>query len=187
MRISKIIVIAICSLFYWACSSNAETKVGLINQFTGILPKIIQNDEGLLHGISLGMDTVLFKQFIPKCDSMSVLEENKYFFEGALSANKEYSYECEFDSLGLSGITLDVHLKDMNNADSLFTDFSNYFSRRYGTPVYLDDLNIIWLLQSEKRASKIILENEVDYDYGKIKIRFLDKDFDLNSDSLIIL
>jgi hypothetical protein len=188
MRFSQVIVVPVCCLFIAACSSAPEPKKDIVNQFQGLLPKIIQNDEGVFHGISLGMSLDEVKKNIPATDSMSLIEENKYLFEGKLSPNKEYSYECDFDTKGLNGITLDIYLKDEKNADSLFTDFSNYFSKRYGMPTASDGTDT-WISNEGKRPAKIILEKEEDYQYGKLTISFFDKSFDppaTNSDSLAI-
>lgn len=176
MRPYSLIFIICCSLFA-ACSSEPELKKDIVSQFSGSLPLIMQHDEGIFHGISLGMTVDEVKKNVPATDSMSKLEENKYLFEGKLSPNKEYSYECTFDSKGLNDVTLDIYLKDEENADSLFIDFSNYFSKRYGMPV-LEEGITTWVTTEGKRPAKIILEKEEDYQYGKLTITFFDKSFD---------
>lgn len=180
MRLYNFLIFIVCCSLFAACSSEPERKKDIVDQFTGSLPTIMQHDEGLFHGISLGMTLEEVKQNVPPSDSMSKLEENKYLFEGKLSANKEFSYECDFDSKGLNDITLDIYLKDEPNADSLFTDFSNYFSKRYGMPV-LEEGVTTWITNEGKRPAKIILEKEEDYLYGKLTITFFDKNFDLPS------
>ena len=180
MRHYRFLFLFICSALFAACSSEPEPKKDIVNQFSGLLPSIMQHDEGLFHGISLGMTIDEVKQHVPETDSMSKLEENKYLFEGKLSAEKEFSYECDFDTKGLNDITLDIHLKDEENADSLFTDFSNYFSKRYGMPIVEEGITT-WTTNEGKRPAKIILEQEVDYLYGKLTITFFDKNFDLPS------
>lgn len=188
MRISKLILLPVFSIFFAACSSTPEPKKDIVNQFQGLLPKVMQNDEGLFHGINLGMTLEEVKKNVAEGDSMSKIEEKKYLFEGKLAPNKEYSYECDFDAKGLNDITLDIYLKDEKNADSLFLDFSNYFSKRYGTPSNTDGINT-WLCNEGNRPAKIILEKEEDYAYGKLTITFFDKNFDppaSPSDSLIV-
>jgi hypothetical protein len=180
MRTFRFLIFIICCSLFAACSSEPERKKDIVNQFSGALPTLMQHDEGLFHGISLGMTLEEVKQNVPPSDSMSKLEENKYLFEGKLSANKEFSYECDFDSKGLNDITLDIYLKDEPNADSLFIDFSNYFSKRYGMPV-LEEGVTTWITNEGKRPAKIILEKEEDYLYGKLTITFFDKNFDMPS------
>ncbi len=177
MRLYKFLIVVVCCSMLAACSTEPELKKDIVNQFSGSLPKIMQHDEGIFHGISLGMTLDEVKKNIPATDSMSKLEENKYLFEGKLSAAKEYTYECTFDSKGLNDITLDIYLKDEKNADSLYTDFSNYFSKRHGMPV-LEEGVTTWTTSEGKRPAKIILEKEEDYQYGKLKITFFDKSFD---------
>lgn len=188
MRLYRFLVFVFCCSLFAACSSEPGPKKEIVNQFPGMLSSIMQHDEGLFHGISLGMTLEEVKKNVPPSDSMSKLEENKYLFEGKLSANKEFSYECSFDAKGLNDITLDIYLKDEPNADSLYTDFSNYFSKRYGMPVVEEGITT-WTTNEGKRPAKIILEKEEDYQYGKLTITFFDKNFDLPSgdgDSLIL-
>ncbi len=187
MRISKLLVLPVC-IFFAACSSSPEPKKDIVNQFHGLLPKVIQNDEGLFHGINLGMNLDEVKANVAEGDSMSKIDEKKYLFEGKLAPNKEYGYECDFDEKGLNDITLDIYLKDEKNADSLYLDFSNYFSKRYGMPTYQDGVTN-WVSNEGIRPAKIILEKEEDYLYGKLTITFFDKTFDppvSTSDTLIV-
>jgi hypothetical protein len=177
MRQYRLLLFIICCSFIAACSSEPEVKKDIVSQFSGVLPSIMQNDEGLFHGITLGMTLEEVQKHAQPSDSMSKLEENKYLFEGKLSQSKEYAYECDFDSKGLNDITLDIYLKDEQNADSLFTDFSNYFSKRYGMPVLAEGI-ATWTADEGKRPAKIILEKEEEYQYGKLTITFFDKNFD---------
>ncbi len=186
MRHYKLLIATFLIAVLAGCSSAPEPKKEIVNQFTGLLPSIMQNDEGLFHGISLGMTLEDVKKNVLPTDSMSKLEENKYLFEGKLSANKEFSYECDFDTKGLNDITLEIYLKDEKNADSLYIDFSNYFSKKFGMPVVAEGITT-WTVNEGIRPAKIILEKEEDYLYGKLTITFFDKNFDapaVNSDSV---
>jgi hypothetical protein len=186
MRFSRFLIFVFCCTLFAACSSEPEPKKDIVSQFKGVLPAIMQNDEGLFHGMTLGMTLEEVQKYVPASDSMSKLEENIYLFEGKISASKEYAYECDFDAKGLNDITLDIYLKDEQNADSLFTDFSNYFSKRYGMPVVAEGV-ATWTANEGKRPAKIILEKEEEYQYGKLTITFFDKNFDApatESDSL---
>lgn len=191
MRGLRFLFVPVVVSCFIACSSEPEVQKNkeIVSQFSGLLPSIMQHDEGLFHGISLGMSLDEVKKNVLPTDSMSKLEENKYLFEGKLSPNKEFSYECDFDQNGLNDITLDIYLKDQKNADSLFTDFSNYFSKRYGMPTINEAGIPAWISSEGKRPAKIILEKEEDYPYGKLTITFFDKKFDAPApapDSLIV-
>lgn len=177
MRQYNFLILVICSSLIAACSSEPEKKKDIVEQFPGLLASIVQNDEGIFHGISLGMSLDEVKKNVPATDSMSKLEENKYLFEGKLAPSKEYSYECTFDAKGLNDLTLDIYLKDQPDADSLYMDFSNYFSKRYGMPEVEEGITI-WATSEGKRPARIILEKEEDYNYGKLTIIFFDKSFD---------
>ena len=138
---------------------------------------MMQNDAGLFHGISLGMTMDEVKKNVAPGDSMGTEQKDYLEFEGKLAPQKLYDYDCNFDEKGLKDMTLDIHLKDEKNADSLYLDFKNYFSKRYGAPTETDGTTM-WISNEGKRPAKIILEEEEDYLYGKLTITFFDKTFD---------
>jgi hypothetical protein len=189
MRYFKFLIFIFC-LFFAACSNTPEPNKQIVSQFSGLLPQIVQNDEGLFHGISLGMTMDEVKKNVAPGDSMGSTAEQKDYleFEGKLTAQKLYDYDCNFDEKGLKDITLDIHLKDEKNADSLYTDFKNYFSKRYGAPTETDGTTM-WTTTEGKRPAKIILQEDEEFLYGKLTITFFDKNFDppaVNADSVLL-
>jgi hypothetical protein len=182
MRFSQILTYSVCCFFVAACSNPPETNKKIVSQFHGLLPVVMQNDDGLFHGISLGMTMDEVKKNVIPSDSIGAEQKDYLEFEGKLAPNKLYDYDCNFDEKGLKDITLDIHLKDEKNADSLYTDFKNYFSKRYGMPSESDGTTI-WISNEGKRPAKIVLQEEEDYLYGKLTIAFFDKTFDPPSDS----
>lgn len=187
MRQPQLCFLLFICIFFSACSTAPEPNKQIVSQFSGVLPQVMQNDEGLFHGISLGMTTEEVKTHVSPSDSLGTEQKNYLEYEGKISAQKIYDYDCNFDEKGLKDITLDIYLKDEKNADSLYTDFKNYFSKRYGAPGESDG-RTIWITAEGKRPAKIILQEEEDYQYGKLTVSFFDKNFDPevpNADSLI--
>ncbi|HLG03374.1 MAG TPA: hypothetical protein VI731_07240 [Bacteroidia bacterium] len=162
-----------------ACSSDKpEMPDKIISQYTGILPKVMENDSGIYHGILLGMTPEEVKQSVSEKDSLGQEEKNYLQFEGFLAPFKEYSYDCNFDEKGLKDVTIDIFLHDEQTGDSLYEQFMSYFTQRYGPPVETLPL-LIWETSEGKRPAKIILEDETpQYMYGKLTITFVDKSFD---------
>jgi hypothetical protein len=188
MRFSQFLTFSVCCFFLAACSNTPEPNKQIVSQFHGLLPQVMQNDEGLYHGISLGMTVEEVKKNVVPGDSIGAEQKDYLEFEGKLAPNKLYDYDCNFDEKGLKDITLDIHLKDEKNADSLYLDFKNYFSKRYGMPTETDGMTI-WFSNEGKRPAKIILQEEEDYLYGKLTITFFDKNFDppsVNADSVLV-
>jgi hypothetical protein len=184
-RLFILLVISFC----FSCGPENEAKHGLVDEFRGLLPAIIVNDSALFHGIDLGMNPQEIKKNLSPTDSVSMEEADYLFCEGKLGTQKEYTYECSFNEKGLFDLTLDLYLKDEENATVLLTDFRTYFNKKYGPP--LDSLPYyIWEI-SGKHPAILELEEEADYGYGKLRISFYDQAFDdkrwkLNNDSLIL-
>ena len=160
------------------CSSTPEAPVTIVSKFKGVLPAILVNDSGLFHGIMLGMTQAEVKKCASPKDSLSLEDGQTLLFEGKAAPNKEYTYECNFDGKGLHTVTLEIFLKDEQNADSLLADFRNYFSLKYGGPAEADDA-CTWTVDQGKRPAKIQLSADPEYAYGKLTIVFFDKTFDL--------
>ena len=188
MRLSQLLKLSVCCLFFVGCSSTPEPNKLIVSQFQGLVPLVMQNDEGLFHGIQLGMTVAEVKKNVTTGDSLSSEEKNYLLFEGKLAPTTIYDYDCNFDEKGLKDITLDIHLKGEKNADSLYADFKNYFSKRYCAPSESDGTTI-WISTEGKRPAKIVLQEEEDYLYGKLTIAFFDKTYDpqiISNDSLVL-
>jgi hypothetical protein len=151
----------------------------IISQYKGVLPQVMENDSGIFHGILLGMTPEEVKKSVSEKDSLAVELENYLQFEGDLATSKKYVYDCEFDEKGLKDVTIDIFLRDEQNADSLYSQFISYFTKRYGPPT--DTIpTAMWFTTEGKRPAKIILIDETpEYTYGKLTITFVDKSFDM--------
>jgi hypothetical protein len=176
MRLASI---SFCFLLLLAgCSSQPEANKKIIAGFSGTVVKIIDNDEGLLHGIALGMtETEVKKNALPG-DSLSSTSASYLLYEEKLDSLIEYTYECEFDEKGLSALTLMIYRKGETQADALFADLKNYFTKKYGQP---EDAGFgyIWNAPAGKRPARITLKDESEeYLYGVISVSFYDSSFE---------
>lgn len=177
-------------IYLSSCSSEPEPKNDIVSQFNGILPVLMKNDTNLFHGIALGMNKAEVKKLALATDSLG-MEENDYLqFEGRLGPGQEYIYDCLFDDKGLNDMTLDIFLKNEKNAHVLFTDFRNYFTRKYGQPT--DSIMFwSWDVNTGKRPAVIDLIEEEDWGYGKLQISIYDREFEPDTsgfelDSLVL-
>jgi hypothetical protein len=156
------------------CSTTPERQV--VSDFKGVLPRVMDNDEGLLHGIELGMSKEEVSKHVLPGDSLSDSGINLLEFEDQLDSSITYFYECHFDEKGLKSIILMIYLTKENSAAVLFSDFKTYFTKKYGSP---DDIGVgyTWDAPKGKRPAKIQLEEPTGYLYGVLQITFLDRDF----------
>jgi hypothetical protein len=172
------------------CSSEPAPKKEIISQFSGIVPLVMDNDEGIFHGIELGMTVDEVKKKALPGDSLSTSTEKDYlFYEARLDSSTEYTYECSFDAKGLSSVTLMIYQKKESSSAQLFADFKNYFTKKYGTP-YDVGFGFIWEVPAGKRPAKITLREESEeYLYGVVSVEFYDRAFEprpAGKDSLVI-
>ncbi|MGL5890663.1 MAG: hypothetical protein ACRC3B_12295 [Bacteroidia bacterium] len=187
----RLIGYSFLTLFILAgCSSEPSPKKEIVSQFTGIVPRVMDNDEGIFHGIELGMTADEVKKKALPGDSLSAATESNYlFFEAKIDSAAEYTYECSFDAKGLSTLTLMIYQKKETSAAQLFTDFKNYFTKKYGNP-FDAGFGYIWEIPAGKRPAKITLREESDeYLYGVVSVEFYDRSFEprpVSSDSLVI-
>lgn len=164
-------------IYLASCSSDPEPDNSLVGQFKGVLPALVQNDSNLFHGIALGMNKEEVKKFVLKTDSLAVEDQEYLQYEGRLGPGQEYIYDCLFDDKGLRDLTIDIFLKNDKNAHVLFTDFRNYFTKKYGPPT--DSIMFwSWEVKSGSRPAIIDLIEEEDWGYGKLQIAMYDRDFE---------
>lgn len=176
MRLASPFLIII--LLLAACSAEPAADKKIIAGFSGTVVQIIDNDEGLLHGITLGMTEAEVKKKALPGDSLSSTSASYLLYEEKLDSSFEYTYECEFDAKGLSALTLMVYRKGETQADALFADFKNYFTKKYGQP---EDVGFgyIWNAPAGKRPARITLKDESEeYLYGVISVSFYDSAFE---------
>lgn len=163
-------------IYLASCSSEPEPDTSLVGQFKGILPALVQNDSNLFHGIALGMKKEDVKKFALTGDSLGMEEADYLQYEGRLGPDQEYIYDCMFDDKGLTDLTIDIFLKKEKNAHVLFTDFRNYFTKKYGAPT--DSIMVwSWEVKSGTRPAIIDLVEEEDWGYGKLQISMYDRNF----------
>jgi hypothetical protein len=161
-----------------ACSSEPAADKKIIAGFSGTVVQIIDNDQGLLHGITLGMTEAEVKKNALPGDSLSSTSAGYLLYEEKLDSSFEYTYECEFDTKGLSALTLMVYRKGETQADALFADLKNYFTKKYGQP---EDVGFgyVWNAPAGKRPARITLKDESEeYLYGVISVSFYDSSFE---------
>ena len=187
MRLPQIISTSLllcfgAGIYLASCSSEPEPDNSLVGQFKGILPALVQNDSNLFHGIALGMKKEDVKKFALPSDSLGMEEPEYLQFEGRLGPDQEYIYDCLFDDKGLTDLTIDIFLKKEKNAHVLFTDFRNYFTKKYGPPT---DSVVFWSweVKSGARPAIIDLVEEEDWGYGKLQISMYDRNFEPDTSS----
>lgn len=186
MRVFLFLSLSILLLLSGCTSSKPNRE--LVSEFKGVLPWVMDNDEGLLHGIELGMTTDEVRKHALPNDSLSDPSVDFLFFEAHLDSLHSYTYECSFDEKGLNTITLMIYLVNENSAASSFADFKTFFTKKYGTP---NDIGVgyTWEVTTGKRPAKIELIERTDYLYGVLQINFFDRSFEARpqaGDSLVL-
>jgi hypothetical protein len=175
---SIVIGFVLCS-----CGSEPEVNNALLTSHTPLVQKIFYSDDSLFHGISLGMTKDEVKKMLAPGDSILEETTDYLYVEGAFDTSKIYSWDCRFDEKGLSTLTLDIYLKDEENATEWYTDITAYFTDRFG-PATDDGMALTWEIRNGKRPARIELVEEMGYGYGKLNVYYYDLSFIPLEDSL---
>lgn len=178
--LSGIFVVA----FAFGCSEAPEVNNALLVSHTPLIQQIFYSDDSLFHGISLGMTRADVKKMLAPGDSITEEGPDYLFVEGTFEEQKTYSWACEFDSAGLYALSLDVYLKDEENATEWYKDVTAYFTDKYGAGTD-DGLALTWEIKNGKRPARIELIEELGYGYGMLSVYYYDLSFiPLEGDSI---
>ena len=174
----KRVVIGVVSLVVvlTSCSDEPEVNNKLLLTHTPLVQKIFYSDDSLFHGISLGMSKSEVKKMLAPGDSILEEHDDYLYVEGQFDTAKIYSWDCDFDGKGLSALTVDIYLKDEQNATDWLTDITAYFTDRFGPPMD-DGIALTWEVKNTLRPARIELVEEMGYGYGKINVYYYDLSF----------
>ena len=179
-----LLAFSVASLLLTSCS-NEQPEQQQSLPHGPVLNAIVQNTDSIFHGYYLGMNVKEAKARKGNNDSLSMEEPVYLLYEGKITNQKEYTLECQFDEQGLFQMTLDVYLKDENNADSLFNDFTRYFTTKYGKAEFSGDV-FTWEVPG-KRPGRIEMRQEFDYGHGKLAVYIFDANFEGQEPVQVIL
>lgn len=167
-----------------SCSDEPELNNKLLVSHSPLVQKIFYSDDSLFHGISLGMKKDEVKKMLAPGDSIMEEHDDYLYVEGSFDTSKIYSWDCSFDEKGLAALTLDIYLKDEENATEWYTDITSYFTDRFG-PATDDGMALSWEIKNAKRPARIELVEEMGYGYGKLNVYYYDLTFiPMENDSL---
>jgi hypothetical protein len=164
----KIIVIFLLLSGFFACSPSKEPGLKA-EDYGQVLKRIVGNDKGLFRGLNLGISLKQVKDQEAEQkpdDEASDYLSYSFGFADTLQGNIYYNFENGLDEIGV-----DVFRTKKKECDWLFTQFKNYFTKRYGPPRE-DNLLLIWYVKDQgKEGAEISLSDESkDYGYGKLTI-----------------
>jgi hypothetical protein len=158
------------------CSGDPEVNNRILINHSPFVQYIFQNDDSLLHGISLGQSKNEVKKNAVGHDSLSLEESDYVFYEGKLDPTHYYTYECSFDSAGVYSLTLDIYLTSDESGTVLFQDITAYFTEKYG-PATDDGYSLVWEIKNTQRPFRIELKEDIEYPYGKVTMDCYDLSF----------
>jgi len=158
------------------CSHDPEVNNAILVKHSPLVQAIYFSDDSLLHGIALGMKKEDVKKHALPGDSLSQEEVDYLLYEGRFSKDKTYTWDCEFDSAGLSSLTLDIYLKDETAATEWYNDLNAYYTEKYGKGTD-DGMAMTWEIKNVKRPVRLELIEDTEYSYGKLSVYYYDLSF----------
>jgi len=162
--------------FAFGCSDQPEVNNALLVSHTPLVQQIFYSDDSLFHGISLGMTQAEVKKALAPGDSITEESKDYLFAEGNFDEQKTYSWSCDFDSAGLYALSIDIFIKDEDNATEWYKDITAYFTDKYG-PGTDDGVALTWEIKNGKRPARAELVEEMGYGYGKLTVYYYDLSF----------
>ncbi len=125
-------------------ADTAESNVAFIS-YSPKLQRIIKSEEGVIRGIDFG-DAL--EEVITKEDTMPLEDSTNYVsFTVALDDKEDEITDVLYffdKNKRINGFRVDVYLDDKRSVDSLYREFNQYFTHRYGSPVSKEAKNIAW-------------------------------------------
>ncbi|TND10428.1 MAG: hypothetical protein FD123_70 [Bacteroidetes bacterium] len=170
----SVLLSALAAGLLFSCSNEPETD-RVLRSFPSPLPEILKNDSAAFRGIGLGMNVNAVKQ---RCNpkTLTLGEADNLLYEDSLAGKTSFTYEFNFDSLGLKEIQVDIYQRDSADAELMFGRFMDYFSRIYGQPESVQEFRR-WKVPGQMRPTAIILKDEsAEYGYGKLALTVYDTD-----------
>ncbi|MCK6641031.1 MAG: hypothetical protein L6Q81_13190 [Bacteroidia bacterium] len=168
--------IFISAVILTGCSGDPEVNNKILINHSPFVQYIFQNDDSLLHGITLGQHKSEVKKNAVAHDSLSLEESDYVFYEGKFDPTHYYTYECSFDSAGAYSLTLDIYLTSDESGTGVFQDITAYFTEKYG-PATDDGYSLTWEIKNTRRPYRIELREDTEYPYGKVTMDCYDLSF----------
>lgn len=114
-----------------------------LTEYSAKFRQILKNEEGTVRGVQLGdqLDRVIVREdTVPTEDSTSYVSFTEEL------GNEEFTDVLYYfdEDRQIRSITLDTYLLTQSAVDSLETEFSRYFTERYGKPVTREAKTIGW-------------------------------------------
>jgi hypothetical protein len=161
-------LLLIIFLGFLACSSRKEPPAKT-EDFSPVLKRIVRTEKGLFRGLNIGMGIAEVRGMEndqkPDDEAENYLSYS-FAFNDTLQGNIYYNFEDGLDEIGV-----DIFREKKKECDWLFSDFKNYFTKRYGAPKE-ENLLLIWYVKDQgKEGAEITLSDESkDYGYGKLTL-----------------
>lgn len=123
---------------------TTESKMAFTDYSTKF-QKILKSEDGSIRGVHFG-DAL--EEVITKEDTIPLEDSTNYVsFTIALDDKEDEITDVlyYFDkNKKINGIRLDVYLDNKNAVDSLYREFNQYFSTKYGSPIIKEQKTIAW-------------------------------------------
>ncbi len=106
------------------------------------LQKIVKSDTGILRGINFGDDVEKVKE----SENTAPLEDSTDHLGYRIDLGNYEDLDVRYHlnpKQQVWGFTMDIYLDEQSSVDSLFSDFRNYFSERFGTNNFDNQRNML--------------------------------------------
>ncbi len=135
--VTKIILIVITTLVFWACNEPEEKKIvvkpRVFPDYNIALDEIIKTKAGVIRGINLNSKS----DSIKKAESGTPVEAEKdhLFFEYKLDSLTNYSIDYALINDSLEEISLQINCQDPEVGSKIYADLKDYYEKKLPNPM----------------------------------------------------
>lgn len=155
----------------YSCGSGNQTNPVAANE-KSVFMHALKDTFGIVRGVELGEEYAVVEQM--EYDSALVIRSRfNLVYNYAIDADNMVDVKYVFAETALRFIEMNISLESEGLADSVATDFQNYFNSKFGNP----DLQMgvyVWIApnaESNGESRIELVDESAEFGYGKLNIR----------------
>lgn len=164
----KYSILTLSLIFLFSCANKPQSTY---------FDTIVKSEEGIFRGIEIGnsveqIKTAENKEFL--VDNMS----DYLYYDYKLDMGNSYTISYDFSEDKLYEIQLSSYFDAIEDAEKLFADFNNHFTKKYGTGKIENDGYTSWRTKSKNTGNtvEIVMIND-SQEYGYISLIISDLNY----------
>ncbi len=156
------IIVIVILLIIVSCSKSKSSYFDVIQK----------SDKGILRGAEIG-NTILEVQQLENKEFLVDNMPEYLYYDYKLDKTNSYTVSYDFAQEGLYAIELSVYFDNIEEANLIFADFNEYFTKIYGKSKVVEDGYTSWVTKSKKTGNNVeiaMINDSKEYGYVSVLI-----------------